>query len=385
MKSLKNWWYYYKWYVLCGLLLLCISVYLLGNALGWFKNEPDIQIAYIGEVRLPEDTVTALENAFTSLADDYNNDGEILVQVNQYASGNPDNQDADTLSYRQASTITLMGDIQECESYFFLMENPADVQREFMALAAPDGGCPDSLDFSVEDKVFAWNSCSLLAEQDLGTYTTNLLGQETTGSNQELLGSLYLGRRCFYDDRRCNYAEECSNLWDTLQGKEPAPVNGQVSIGTKITVDTPDQLKLLDNKETLAADGLYYATWAAGTSVPYENSDGDTVDLYDAQLYFLTSEALSKERAETSCSSWLAAAKENYRVQSEETVTFHGQDYTLITYDCINDENPYDHGVSAFGVCGTTALCAELTCRETYTQDARALLTDFLNGCHIAE
>ena len=78
---MKNWWYYYKWYVICGGVLFCISIHLIGNAFGWFKKTPDIQIAYIGETRLPDDTVSALENAFAYLAGDYNHDGETLVQI----------------------------------------------------------------------------------------------------------------------------------------------------------------------------------------------------------------------------------------------------------------------------------------------------------------
>lgn len=155
-----------------------------------------------------------------------------------------------------------------------------------------------------------------------------------------------------------------------------------IQIGSSMGIDAPKQLTLLDNKETLAADGLYYATWVTGGSVPYENSDGDTIDLYDAQLYLLTNEAISEEKAKVSRDTWLSAAKENYEVHTEDTATFNGQSYTLITYSCTSEENPYDHGVSAFGVCGATAVCAEFTCLENYTEDPEALLTDFLNGCH---
>ncbi len=155
-----------------------------------------------------------------------------------------------------------------------------------------------------------------------------------------------------------------------------------VQIGTHLTVDAPDVLTLLDNKEVLAADGLYYATWTAGDSVPYENSEGDTIDLYDAQLYFLTSENASEDKASGNCASWLAAARENYDIQSEDERTFNGQTYTLLTYNCTGENNPYDRGVSAFTVHGSTAVCAELTCLENYTEDLETLLTDFLNGCH---
>lgn len=215
---MKNWWYYYKWYVICGIFLLCIFVDLMGNAFGWFRKAPDLQIAYIGETRLPEETAAALKEAFSVFTGDYNHDGEILVQVNQFVSGNPNDTDADTVSYRQASMITLMGDINNCESYFFLMEKPDDVQKEFQVLAMPDGSCPSDTDFSAEGKVFQWKSCRLLSEIDLGTYTATLPGQKTSGSNQEFLADLYLGRRCFYGERRSDHADECSQLWAAFQG-----------------------------------------------------------------------------------------------------------------------------------------------------------------------
>ncbi len=215
---MKNWWYYYKWYVICGGVLFCISIHLIGNAFGWFKKTPDIQIAYIGETRLPDDTVSALENAFAYLAGDYNHDGETLVQINQFIKGSPNDKDADIISYQQALTIALMGDINDCESYFFLMEKPEEVQKEFQVLAMPDGSCPDDTDFSSEDKVFQWKSCGLLSELELGNYTTTVLGQTESGSNQELLSDLYLGRRCFYNKKQTKYADKCGQLWNILQG-----------------------------------------------------------------------------------------------------------------------------------------------------------------------
>ena len=155
-------------------------------------------------------------------------------------------------------------------------------------------------------------------------------------------------------------------------------------IGTSVGIEVTAQITLLYQKDTLSADGLYSATWVSGDSVPYKNSDGKTIDLYDAQLYFLTDEAGSKEKARKRYDVWLAAAKENYNVNTEDTVTLNEQTYTLITYSCTSKGNPYDRGISAFGVCGTTTVCAEFTCLENYTQDLEILLTEFLNGCHFA-
>ncbi|MGN0353407.1 MAG: hypothetical protein ACI4ES_17340 [Roseburia sp.] len=158
--------------------------------------------------------------------------------------------------------------------------------------------------------------------------------------------------------------------------------DGPIHIGRNIHIDPPEQLTLSESSDALAADGLYYATWTDGNSVPYENSDGDTVDLYDAQLYFLASESPDVKKAEENCNSWLLAAKENYNVYSEKTITCNDQSYTVISYTCTGDTTPYDHGVSAFATCSETAVCIELTCIESYTEDLEPILTDFLNGCH---
>lgn len=153
-------------------------------------------------------------------------------------------------------------------------------------------------------------------------------------------------------------------------------------IGTGIGIDAPKSLTLLDHKEALAADGLYYAAWAAGSSVPYKNSEGETVDLYDAQLYLLVNEADTEKNAEKNCRAWLASADDNYEIISKDTLICNGQDYTVITYNCIGDDTPYDRGISAIGACGETAVCAELTCVEDYSGDLTQLLTEFLNGCY---
>lgn len=212
---MKNWWYYHKWYVIIGVILLGIAIDLIGSALGLFTKSPDLQIAYVGKTPLPHDTASALQHAFSTLAGDFNHDGETIVQINQYISST-NTTDVDTAYYQYASEITLIGDISDCESYIFLMEDPQDFQREFQLLACPDGSCPDKRDYSIEDKVFVWSECPVLAEMELGTYTEITMGQTTSGSNQELLSDFSLGRRCFYNDTVTDNLQECNDLWDML-------------------------------------------------------------------------------------------------------------------------------------------------------------------------
>lgn len=218
---MKNWWYYHKWYVICGVILFAAACSLIGNALGLWTKKPDFQIAYVGKMQLPQDTVNALERAFASLGSgfdydfDFNQDGEVIIRVNQYINGSK-SAETEVLQYEYASEISLIGDISDCDSYFFLTDNPDNLQRRFQILAAPDGSCPDERDYSTGDKVILWSDCPLLSEMELGSYSTFILGEEQTGSSQELLSGLYLGRRCFYTDALSDNYEQCSELWNAL-------------------------------------------------------------------------------------------------------------------------------------------------------------------------
>ena len=211
----KNWWHYRKWYVLVGFFLLAVTCSLVGNALGLFTKSPDVQIAYVGKGVLPQDTVSALEQLFASLCGDYNEDGEIIVQINQY-TGDSQSTDPETVYYQYASEVTLMADVSESESYFFLLDDPETFQHEYQLLAAPDGSCPNQADYSAEDKVILWADCPLLSEAEMGTYTETIAGQDITGNNQDVLAGFYLGRRCFYTDKVTDNLDECSALWDML-------------------------------------------------------------------------------------------------------------------------------------------------------------------------
>lgn len=158
--------------------------------------------------------------------------------------------------------------------------------------------------------------------------------------------------------------------------------SGQVMIGSHLTIhNTDERLTLSKHMDALSADGLYYASWVAGESTPYENIDGESVSLYDAQLYVLAGEFKSTETAQENMNNWLAAGRSNYEVISEDNIDCNGQSYSLITYQFTNTENPYDHGVSVFGVYEDTAVCMELTCVKNYNEDLRQMLTDFLGNC----
>ena len=161
-----------------------------------------------------------------------------------------------------------------------------------------------------------------------------------------------------------------------------AVASGDVAIGDFLSIRNIDsRLTLLSNLDTLSADGLYYASWVIGDSQAFENSDGDTVDLYDASLYLLSGEFKNTQYAQENMDSWLAATKKNYEVLNEEEITCNGQAYSLVTYNSTHEDNPYARGISAFGVHENCAVCIELTCLDGFTEDLRDILVGFLESC----
>lgn len=195
----KNWWHYFKYHVLIGLVLLGIGVSLVCHALGVGQVKPDYAIAYVGTTALSEETVEALRSAFAALGRDENGDGQISVAVNQYvryATG-----DSDTLYYAQAAEAQLIGDIESCDSYFFLLEDVERFQESMRVLCNLDGSLPSDSDGSAEGKYIPVSDCPALA------------------ALQEELGGLALARRGFWTGKTTKYADGCALLWDSLTSK----------------------------------------------------------------------------------------------------------------------------------------------------------------------
>lgn len=154
-------------------------------------------------------------------------------------------------------------------------------------------------------------------------------------------------------------------------------------LGKAVGVEAPGHdLTFQTNNSVLAGEDTYYASWTIGEPSPYTNEDGEEVDLYPAQLYLLLYGCEDEAAAADACQSFLERERTTYAVQSEETVSHNGQDYTLLVYDCVSASNPYDRGASAFAVAGNDVFVAELTCQEGFDGDVSQILSDVLDGVH---
>lgn len=173
----------------------------------------------------------------------------------------------------------------------------------------------------------------------------------------------------------------CSSLSPKLE-KDPVENKFHILVGHSLEVENTDsRLVLVDDNSALAADGLYYVSWGMGTPTPYENSDGDTANLYDATLYLLLGESKDEASAQKNVATWLEAARANYKVMEEKEAVYNGQPYTMLTYQCTSEDNPYSRGVSAFASAEGVSLCVELTCQENFPEDLDKILANFLEHC----
>lgn len=210
-EKLQNWLYYNKWWLVVGAVIIWAAGSMLWNVLGIGKVTPDYRVAYVGSVRLPDSTVEAVENALASFGTDVNGDGRVAVELTQHITGSESNME--NMMYGYASEVTVLADLTEGESTFFLLENPVDFQLTFQILAHLDGSMPAEDDFEALDKVYLWDNCPALASLDLGNYEDSYLDLTETGENQELLSGLYLGRRYFYIPDQQKNPEADNAFW----------------------------------------------------------------------------------------------------------------------------------------------------------------------------
>ena len=201
-----NWWYYNKWYVIGGAILLAIVANIGYYMLGFGQVKADYYIAYVGTEYLPQQTVSALESTFADLAADSNGDGKVVVRLTQYVELGGGN--TDDMSYTYSSTAALLADFERGESCFFILENPELFQEKYSILRTFD---------SNDDTLYLpWTSCPVLTSLELGDYQDRVLGEKVSGSSQELLSKLYFARRGFWAENTPSNIEDYDTLWDTL-------------------------------------------------------------------------------------------------------------------------------------------------------------------------
>lgn len=167
---------------------------------------------------------------------------------------------------------------------------------------------------------------------------------------------------------------------DDYRNTEEA-ANGIYEIACMTVKEPDDHFDLYDNKDVLAEDGLHYITWTSGSPTEYTNSDGNVVNLFDAQLYLLVKDCSTDEAAATEISGWQSIEAEAYNSHTTQNAAYNNQDYTLLFLSDSKKDSPYSEGISAYTTYNSYAVCIELYCCEDFNGDLSELLDSFLNGC----
>lgn len=207
----QNWWAYHKWHVVFALALLLILWDIGRSVLGFGQVKPDYQIAYVGTQALPEDAATALEAGFAGFGQDLNGDGKVTVRINQFVfSGSAD------ASYAYASQTALLADLESCDSFLFLLENPEEFQQTYHVLSKIDGSLPEEGDDSARGTYLHWEQCPALEQLTLEGDSLSQSGQEMTGHRLDQISGLSIARRGFWTEKTVSHLEGCEELWNAI-------------------------------------------------------------------------------------------------------------------------------------------------------------------------
>lgn len=202
-EKILNFLYYYKWWLVLGVLITVILFQIVSSALGFGVVKPDYCIACITGTGLSEEVQSELEKAFAELGEDLNGDGTVKVSVIQYLTGNPIDPE-NTAYYGYASEIKLQADIIGCDSFVFISEDPEDVQRRYQILADSAGNLPENNNYSAEGRAFLWSDSPALDAMEL------------TEETRRAVSDLYVSRRGYADISKVPFYDKNNEFWQKL-------------------------------------------------------------------------------------------------------------------------------------------------------------------------
>lgn len=190
-KKWENFWFYYKWHVIVGAVVLLMVGMLVKDVV--FQTQPDYTIAVLTRSAMPTSVAQNLQAGLAPLCDDRNGDGKVTVQVLEYVIDNETTADPQT---QMANVTKLMGDVQTGESMLFLTNDVDYFEKQYAIFAYNDGQTPPENETPDAARLgVAWKDCHALASLDLGAIT--LTDGTQQGAVQDYLQNFTLLRRVY--------------------------------------------------------------------------------------------------------------------------------------------------------------------------------------------
>lgn len=119
----KNFWHYHRFYFILGAILVVFFGAMIWDIAS--NKEPDYRVAIVGKYNLTEEAIGMLEDALEPYAKDINGDGEVMVEVANYAItyGDTGILDQTQNSFREGNKLRFEIDLQQGESVLLLMDD----------------------------------------------------------------------------------------------------------------------------------------------------------------------------------------------------------------------------------------------------------------------
>ena len=188
----ENFWFYHKWHIVIVLVVLVFAALLSKDFFN--RVNPDYEIGLLTKTSFPEDAVNQLQEALAEKAVDRNNDGQVIVRVNQYvivpgsgeeltsdgqaasapaegsasASSSAEGQEASSqyvdANMQMASMVKFSVDTQDDQSIIFLVaEDSIDYfQNSYHLFAKSDYSSPDMESSDTGDIGIPWEELPYL-------------------------------------------------------------------------------------------------------------------------------------------------------------------------------------------------------------------------------
>ena len=119
MQKLDNFWFYHKIHIILSICGVCIVGMMIYDIVTQVDN--DYTIGLVSPKYLSPELLIGMEDAIQSIADDRNEDGNVVVGISHYQLSNDPSGDPMT---QMAATTRLSGDITAHQSMIYIIDNP---------------------------------------------------------------------------------------------------------------------------------------------------------------------------------------------------------------------------------------------------------------------
>ncbi|MEG2500458.1 MAG: hypothetical protein RSA78_05280 [Oscillospiraceae bacterium] len=193
-EKLSNFWFYYKWHIVGGItaaVMIFSFVYEIVS-----QVDPDYSIGIITAYAMPQEIKDALELKLSTMADDRNGDGRIVVTLNEFNFPNDGDATGADPNVYAANSTRLMGDIQTGDSMLFLTYDLEQMSEKYDFFAYNDGSTPEEgAKVDTTRMGTPWSECPKLNSLELGDIVS--LDGQVIGKGQDIFKDMSLVKRAY--------------------------------------------------------------------------------------------------------------------------------------------------------------------------------------------